>query len=253
MAKFPVEAELPLQELEGLKQDLKCKVCTMMFEDPMTLHCGHVLCKECAMENIHTNTSCCPFCREYYTRRGLHPALPIETAVAYLKELGVQLGVADISATQGASQPFVFKPFVPLQRPKLPAFSQALREAKSQMPDFSDSGDESSDESSEMSLVPTCPLGHTLRRSPSKGWRCSTHQLLGSCASGMAKPCERRRDSWTCEECGYFLCVTCFNKFPKEVQAKQARLAAQRTQSATNGTEDMEVDSDSDSSSSSSS
>eukprot|EP01063_Lacrimia_lanifica_P005477 TRINITY_DN13254_c0_g2_i1.p2 TRINITY_DN13254_c0_g2~~TRINITY_DN13254_c0_g2_i1.p2 ORF type:complete len:509 (+),score=154.16 TRINITY_DN13254_c0_g2_i1:77-1603(+) len=149
---LPPAAPLTTKDLEPLKADLKCKICAMLFEEPVVLSCGHVFCRGCALENLR-HAKRCPLCRVKYTHRTLQPCEPIAEMCRLLGVFGEQLGVADIAATQ-MSQPMVFKPFVPLQRP-VPALappppqsdmlSQCLRQAKSQRP-FLDPAEEDEDE-----------------------------------------------------------------------------------------------------------
>eukprot|EP01061_Rhynchopus_euleeides_P013071 TRINITY_DN2291_c0_g2_i1.p1 TRINITY_DN2291_c0_g2~~TRINITY_DN2291_c0_g2_i1.p1 ORF type:complete len:425 (+),score=122.46 TRINITY_DN2291_c0_g2_i1:61-1275(+) len=207
--------DIPLRELEPLKQEMKCKVCMMMFDEPSTLPCGHIFCKNCILQNLNSSPFC-PLCRHKYTRRTLYPVLPLEGMIKRLEEVGTQLGISDIAATQ-MSQPMVIKPFVPPPRMRA-ALSQCLRDAKSQVPDFSDSESEDTVEPPS----PRCPSGHTLKREDGlRGWQCKTHEFLkGECASNMKKPA-KRRDAYVCEPCNYHLCLTCFNKF-KRMKAEES-------------------------------
>ena len=41
---------------------LECSVCSVVFADPVTLACGHTLCRACAVKCFEA-TKCCPLCR----------------------------------------------------------------------------------------------------------------------------------------------------------------------------------------------
>ena len=220
MAVFGRICELPLKDLEPLKQEMKCGVCKMVFEDPVLITCGHVFCRECALQNL-SHAARCPLCRAEYNHRSLYPLPLLKNMIDKLGEIGTNLGVADITATQ-YTQPFVFKPFVPPVRANA-ALSQYLRDAKSQIPDFSGSDEEddtSSSSSEEQASGPLCPAGHPLVRETSKNWVCSTHPEVGQCASKMVKTTKTNRACLCCEQCSYRLCLTCGIKYKKNAEGK---------------------------------
>lgn len=49
-------------------QDLTCPVCRLIFTDPMVLPCSHSFCRECLQNSLHHGRSCCPLCRETFTK-----------------------------------------------------------------------------------------------------------------------------------------------------------------------------------------
>ncbi|CAM4653585.1 unnamed protein product [Lepidochelys olivacea] len=60
---------------ESLQEEATCPVCLEYFTDPVTLECGHNLCRACSAqcwEGPDTATSC-PQCRETVQQRNLRP------------------------------------------------------------------------------------------------------------------------------------------------------------------------------------
>uniref|UniRef100_H2ZV94 Uncharacterized protein n=1 Tax=Latimeria chalumnae TaxID=7897 RepID=H2ZV94_LATCH len=48
----------------GLEDDITCSVCQELFQDPVTLRCGHNFCRKCVCEYWKEKTSqSCPICR----------------------------------------------------------------------------------------------------------------------------------------------------------------------------------------------
>ncbi|CAM4637503.1 unnamed protein product, partial [Lepidochelys olivacea] len=65
-------AESPV---ESLQEEATCSVCLEYFTDPVTLECGHNLCRACiaqCWEGPDTAASC-PQCRETVQQRNLRP------------------------------------------------------------------------------------------------------------------------------------------------------------------------------------
>eukprot|EP00756_Hemistasia_phaeocysticola_P001075 Hpha_TRINITY_DN10780_c0_g1::TRINITY_DN10780_c0_g1_i1::g.43504::m.43504 len=135
-----------LLDLEALKKDLKCLICTDLCEEPVQTPCGHVFCKECAEEALETVPQC-PLCRQRATRRSLYPVLAIERIIADLQQIGTEVGCSDIGATQRTQVPIqAFDPAAAAlrlraqmmqQKPKvdeLDAMSQVMLQSKSLVP-----------------------------------------------------------------------------------------------------------------------
>ncbi|KAJ9454093.1 Protein BREAST CANCER SUSCEPTIBILITY 1-like protein [Diplonema papillatum] len=186
-SQLPAETGVTTQDLEDLKTCLKCKVCTFLFTEPVALPCGHVFCNACALQNLSISRNC-PLCRGPYTRRSVYPVARIADICTKLTDLGENLGVDNIEATQ-CSQPLVFKPFVPLQR--LPVagdvMSQYLREHKSQLP-LEQSSASSDDESSDTTdSAPAAPPRRQAPRTPPPP-AGKKRVAPASCDGGEAEP-----------------------------------------------------------------
>jgi WD40 repeat protein len=48
-----------------LEDQCTCWVCFEIFAEPVTLHCSHTFCKECALQ-VHKKNPSCPFCRRAF-------------------------------------------------------------------------------------------------------------------------------------------------------------------------------------------
>lgn len=67
--------------VEDLEELCTCWVCFETFVEPITLHCGHTLCKDCTI-SVLKKTAQCPFCRHPF---GL-PLPPVNKAIVALIE-----------------------------------------------------------------------------------------------------------------------------------------------------------------------
>eukprot|EP01060_Flectonema_neradi_P004998 TRINITY_DN13301_c0_g1_i1.p1 TRINITY_DN13301_c0_g1~~TRINITY_DN13301_c0_g1_i1.p1 ORF type:complete len:446 (+),score=53.97 TRINITY_DN13301_c0_g1_i1:56-1339(+) len=203
------------KDLDTMKADLKCKVCQELFEIPVVLPCSHLFCKRCVgvILSKHKSDSTCPMCREPFSRRSFYEISSAASLCKKLRDIGDQLGVADITMTQ-VSQPFVFKPFVPLQHPPKPKtttlagdmLSQCLRFSKSQLPP----GEEESDEDESESSLERQKHPHPLQKAFKTQWLCS-QAATKNCLSGMKRNVRTNRECYTCKECNYHLCLKCFS------------------------------------------
>eukprot|EP00755_Sulcionema_specki_P014999 Sspe_Gene.58207::Locus_31929_Transcript_1_1_Confidence_1.000_Length_1403::g.58207::m.58207 len=208
------------RDLEAIKAELKCKICTFMYSEPVALTCGHAFCKRCALQTLE-NGGKCPLCRMKFTHRSFYPIDCIENACRELDELGTLIGVADIAATQ-FSQPFVVKPFAPPSLPKRPevstqgdVLSQMLREVKSQVVvDDDSSSDEEGEAEKRVDDTECCPQGHPLvLQQEYEAWICNRAIASGErCESQMEDSAPEGVERWSCEECDYDLCGPCYKK-----------------------------------------
>jgi len=62
-----------------LEDQCTCWVCFELFDDPVTLHCGHSFCEAC-VEMFHKKNPSCPFCRKPFD----HPIPPVNKDVVEL-------------------------------------------------------------------------------------------------------------------------------------------------------------------------
>uniref|UniRef100_A0A8C3K3M7 RING-type domain-containing protein n=1 Tax=Calidris pygmaea TaxID=425635 RepID=A0A8C3K3M7_9CHAR len=61
--------------LEILQDEVRCSICLGIFQDPVSIHCGHSFCRSCiteTWEGLTTNFSC-PQCRETGDQKILRP------------------------------------------------------------------------------------------------------------------------------------------------------------------------------------
>uniref|UniRef100_A0A8C3JFC1 Uncharacterized protein n=1 Tax=Calidris pygmaea TaxID=425635 RepID=A0A8C3JFC1_9CHAR len=61
--------------LEMLQDEVRCSICLGIFQDPVSIYCGHSFCRSCiteAWEGLSTNFSC-PQCRETGDQKILRP------------------------------------------------------------------------------------------------------------------------------------------------------------------------------------
>ncbi|XP_014814376.1 PREDICTED: tripartite motif-containing protein 52-like [Calidris pugnax] len=61
--------------LEILQDEARCSICLEIFQDPVSIHCGHNFCRSCitrTWEGQNTNFSC-PQCREMEDQMSLRP------------------------------------------------------------------------------------------------------------------------------------------------------------------------------------
>ena len=239
--------ELTTKDLGSLKDDLKCKICQELFEIPVVLPCSHLFCKRCVLVIIekHKNQSSCPMCRQPFGRRSYYDINAVGELCKKLHEIGDQLGVADIAMTQ-MSQPFVFKPFVPLQHPIKPKaapmtgdlLSQCLRYSKSQLPPDSE---ESDDEESEHSKSPQ-RHPHPLEKSFHNRWLCS-QSATGSCLSGMKRNVRTNKECYSCVKCKFYICLKCHADLGYETSVKVTPEPNSQSSSSTS-TDDSETSTD---------
>lgn len=60
MAAVPATA----RETSSLAKQLICSICMDLFENPVTLGCGHTFCRQCLHCNFKYNDRVCPLCKQ---------------------------------------------------------------------------------------------------------------------------------------------------------------------------------------------
>uniref|UniRef100_A0A8C3JI14 Zinc finger protein RFP-like n=1 Tax=Calidris pygmaea TaxID=425635 RepID=A0A8C3JI14_9CHAR len=69
-----------------------CSICLEIFQDPVSIHCGHSFCRSCitqTWEGLTTNFSC-PQCRETVARKILRPNWELANVIEAAKRLNLQ-------------------------------------------------------------------------------------------------------------------------------------------------------------------
>ncbi|XP_009884771.1 PREDICTED: E3 ubiquitin-protein ligase TRIM39-like [Charadrius vociferus] len=80
--------------VENLQNGVSCSICLDIFQDPVSIHCGHSFCRACIVqswEGLTTNFSC-PHCRETATQRILRPNWGLASILEIAKSLNQQRG-----------------------------------------------------------------------------------------------------------------------------------------------------------------
>ena len=70
----------------NIKENLTCKHCYQVYSEPITLTCGHSLCKQHIqdLQSVdHKNTFLCPFCNEQYSNQNFK----VNEALQYLLDM----------------------------------------------------------------------------------------------------------------------------------------------------------------------
>uniref|UniRef100_A0A8C3JH04 Zinc finger protein RFP-like n=1 Tax=Calidris pygmaea TaxID=425635 RepID=A0A8C3JH04_9CHAR len=78
--------------LEMLQDESCCSICLEIFQDPVSIHCGHSFCRSCitrTWEGRTTNFSC-PQCRETVARKTLRPNWELANMIEAAKGLNLQ-------------------------------------------------------------------------------------------------------------------------------------------------------------------
>uniref|UniRef100_A0A8C3K9T2 RING-type domain-containing protein n=1 Tax=Calidris pygmaea TaxID=425635 RepID=A0A8C3K9T2_9CHAR len=75
--------------LEILQDEVRCSICLGIFQDPVSIHCGHSFCWSCiteTWEGLTTNFSC-PQCRETGDQKSLRPNRELAEVIEAAKRL----------------------------------------------------------------------------------------------------------------------------------------------------------------------
>uniref|UniRef100_A0A8C3K1F4 Zinc finger protein RFP-like n=1 Tax=Calidris pygmaea TaxID=425635 RepID=A0A8C3K1F4_9CHAR len=78
--------------VEILQDEAHCSICLEIFQDPVSIHCGHSFCRSCiteTWEGLTTNFSC-PQCRETVSWKRLRPNRELANMVEAAKRLNLQ-------------------------------------------------------------------------------------------------------------------------------------------------------------------
>ncbi|XP_074020904.1 E3 ubiquitin-protein ligase TRIM7-like [Numenius arquata] len=77
---------------EILRDEACCSICLEIFQDPVSIHCGHSFCRSCitqTWEGLTTNFSC-PQCREMEAQKRLRPNRELANMIEAAKSLNLQ-------------------------------------------------------------------------------------------------------------------------------------------------------------------
>ncbi|XP_009585624.1 PREDICTED: E3 ubiquitin-protein ligase TRIM39-like [Fulmarus glacialis] len=78
--------------VENLQDEVSCSICLELFQDPVSIHCGHSFCRACITQNwkgLTTNFSC-PRCRETVPQESLRPNWELANIIEIAKNLNLQ-------------------------------------------------------------------------------------------------------------------------------------------------------------------
>ncbi|XP_074020846.1 E3 ubiquitin-protein ligase TRIM39-like [Numenius arquata] len=78
--------------VEILRDEACCSICLEIFQDPVSIHCGHSFCRSCitqSWEGLTTNFSC-PQCRETGAQKSLRPNWELANIAEAAKRLNLQ-------------------------------------------------------------------------------------------------------------------------------------------------------------------
>ncbi|XP_074023600.1 E3 ubiquitin-protein ligase TRIM39-like [Numenius arquata] len=78
--------------VEILRDEARCSICLEIFQDPVSIHCGHSFCQSCiteTWEGLTTNFSC-PQCWKTLSRKTLRPNRELATMIEAAKRLNLQ-------------------------------------------------------------------------------------------------------------------------------------------------------------------
>ncbi|XP_078149183.1 BRCA1-associated RING domain protein 1-like [Carex rostrata] len=79
-----------LSDLRDMEEKLKCFVCKKMLQQPTSLTCGHIFCKECIPKYM---VSVCPICKARFLSKNLKPAVHIEEMLKKYQEMEATLKI----------------------------------------------------------------------------------------------------------------------------------------------------------------
>ncbi|XP_069630194.1 E3 ubiquitin-protein ligase TRIM39 isoform X2 [Haliaeetus albicilla] len=80
------------RSVESLQDEASCSICLELFQDPVSIHCGHSFCRVCITQNwkgLTTNFSC-PRCREMVPRESIRPNWELANIIEIAKSLNLQ-------------------------------------------------------------------------------------------------------------------------------------------------------------------
>ncbi|XP_062454509.1 uncharacterized protein LOC134152835 [Rhea pennata] len=77
---------------ESLRDEASCSICLEVFQDPVSIHCGHSFCRVCitrCWEGLTANFSC-PQCRKTVPKKSLRPNRELASIIEVTKHLSLQ-------------------------------------------------------------------------------------------------------------------------------------------------------------------
>ncbi|XP_043942591.1 RING finger protein 112-like [Protopterus annectens] len=88
----PSPRSVPLQNMnsvEAISEEVVCSICLEMYDDPVTIDCGHNFCQVCISAHWAANSktgSTCPECRRTCSRNHMIPALRMKNVVTKIRD-----------------------------------------------------------------------------------------------------------------------------------------------------------------------
>uniref|UniRef100_A0A8C3JH73 Uncharacterized protein n=1 Tax=Calidris pygmaea TaxID=425635 RepID=A0A8C3JH73_9CHAR len=78
--------------VEILRDESCCSICLGIFQDPVSIHCGHNFCRSCITQTWEERTTnfSCPQCRETKSRKILRPNRELDNVIEAAKSLNLQ-------------------------------------------------------------------------------------------------------------------------------------------------------------------
>uniref|UniRef100_A0A8C3KGC4 RING-type domain-containing protein n=1 Tax=Calidris pygmaea TaxID=425635 RepID=A0A8C3KGC4_9CHAR len=75
--------------LEMLQDEAHCSICLEIFQDPVSIHCGHSFCRSCITETWKGQTTnfSCPQCRKTGDQMTLRPNWELANVIEAAKRL----------------------------------------------------------------------------------------------------------------------------------------------------------------------
>ncbi|XP_014813375.1 PREDICTED: tripartite motif-containing protein 7-like [Calidris pugnax] len=80
--------------VEMLQDESCCSICLEIFQDPVSIHCGHSFCRSCITRTWEGRTSnfSCPQCRDTVAQKTLRPNWELANMIEAAKRLNLQTG-----------------------------------------------------------------------------------------------------------------------------------------------------------------
>ncbi|XP_078063468.1 RING finger protein 112-like [Mustelus asterias] len=80
--------ELTSAALEDISQELHCSICHDLYNDPISLQCGHNFCRQCIHQHSRSTHGGdrCPECRRPFNHNGLISDVRIRNVVSKIRE-----------------------------------------------------------------------------------------------------------------------------------------------------------------------
>uniref|UniRef100_A0A8C3KPE8 E3 ubiquitin-protein ligase TRIM39-like n=1 Tax=Calidris pygmaea TaxID=425635 RepID=A0A8C3KPE8_9CHAR len=79
----------PRKPLEKLQDEARCSICLEIFQDPVSIHCGHNFCRSCITQTWEERTTnfSCPQCRMTVSRKILRRNWELANMIEAAKSL----------------------------------------------------------------------------------------------------------------------------------------------------------------------